>query len=330
MAHVDSKTGFKNGMAKHLKPFHSLEAVGMPANRSRDLFQLTLNLLHQYHSQIVLLTLITGCMACTVATSVYFDSTFSLLAPLFCCLFIGGVYLLNWMTETTHDFINSPSRIHVINHRTIYWTLTIASLAISFVISVWTNKLNFTLIFLYVVGVLYSVPLIPGIRNRAFAFIRLKDITFVKSLLVATCFPLFLYEVTRLFTDSNMIWESGIHWFYLGLSIALFSDTIFDDMLDMPGDLQAGTVTVPIFIGKKNTCRLMIGLSVLWSTAMVTLWMRDHIGTQLLVPLLIQSLFPMTWLIHHKFFPKFNLLLDVSIEGIFWVTAFTILIAKMA
>lgn len=287
-------------------------------------------LLHfkKFHSHLVLLTLISGAAATVMATGAFYQVSISPWAPGFWFLFIGGVYLLNWVTETQHDFINNPSRIQVVKHKFFYWSLTIFCLSASMAIAIAKGSLNFSLIFLFAVGFMYSIPSFPLLKQRRLVFVKLKDMTFIKSLLVAICFPLGSFETARLFANDVIQWNPNIAWFYMGYVLLMWLNTVFDDLLDIPGDIESGTVTVPIFLGEKNTIRWFLFIIMSWVCILCLFNMAGKISDQYLGLLLIQAIYPMTWLILRKFRPQSKLLLDFAIEFGLWVTAITISLAN--
>ncbi len=291
-------------------------------------FERIYSLGEQYHSQWVLLTLISGSTACVVATGFYFREQISWLAPIFCFSFIAGVYLLNWLLETTHDFINSPSRLQVIKYKSAYWVLTSSCFVLSLGIAAYKNKLNFSLLFLFAMGLMYSVPSLPVFRKGSVIFLRLKDVTLLKSLLVALCFPLLCFETVRLFSSADMAGDSGIFWFYGGFAITTFLNTVFDDMLDIPGDEEAGIMTLPILLGAANTQRLLIGVTVVWASLLWFFHEQGTIAQNHFAPLLLQAAFPLVWPTIHHLWPKSRLLLDISIECVFWMMALALLLSR--
>ncbi len=325
---------FTHGGRRRLPPRLSQNEAALPAAHPPDASRFSHSawararrLGEQYHAQWVLLTLVSGATACVVATSVFYHERIFWLALVFCCSFIAGVYLLNWLLETTHDFINSPSRLQVVKHKAMYWGLACSCYVLSLVVVVSRGRVNLALIFLFAMSVMYSTPSLPVVRKGTLVFLRLKDVTFLKSLLVALCFPLLSFESVRLFTSANMMEAPGILWFYAGFAITTFLATVYDDMLDIPGDTEAGVVTLPILLGAANTRRFLVGTTAMWVSVIAFFYGQGMIVHRHLLPLLLQAAFPLTWPAIHRAWPKSRLALDVSIEGVFWMTALALVLS---
>ncbi|MBI5568073.1 MAG: UbiA family prenyltransferase [Chloroflexi bacterium] len=92
-------------------------------------------------------------------------------------------------------------------------------------------------------------------------FTRLKDIIFVKTLLVGPLWGVVLVLAPALYLDLSVTAE--LVWVYGYVSWRIMFNTVIFDLADLEGDRQAGTRTLPVVWGARNTMRALVIMNVL-------------------------------------------------------------------
>lgn len=168
------------------------------------------------------------------------------------------------------DLINQPLR-HQYFRRYGRLNLAMAAVALGFVFVLCALRsaalAGFLIALPVVLSALYSFGwkrFFPQAR-----FTRLKDITFVKTLLVGPLWGVVVVLSPAWYLDlpftSNLLWVYG----YISWRV-MFSSVIFD-LADLEGDRQAGTRSLPVVWGPQNTMRALVianALSVGWVAQM--------------------------------------------------------------
>lgn len=110
-----------------------------------------------------------------------------------------------------------------------------------------------------VLGILYSVPVIPrGLRQRL-GIESLKDIPGSKTLSAALAWGVVAAVVPALARGG--LSPGGVALAFCYVSVLVFIRCAVFDILDVQGDLIVGKETIPIVIGEKNTRTFLVSLS---------------------------------------------------------------------
>ncbi|MDB5050315.1 MAG: UbiA prenyltransferase [Fibrobacteres bacterium] len=203
--------------------------------------------------------------------------------PLNCLSFMGiifGVYTLNRFTDTTEDFTNDIGRLLFFQRKRAFLFLAEASLAASIGILLYVGKLNWMHFLLLAMGFGYSYRLVPWYsRTRGFRMLRIKEMTFVKNLAVSFLWSSSVFVVPVLYSgaagfDRVMVWLLAG-----GLFISTFNNTLFDDIMDEPGDRVAGIKTLPTLWGGRKSIALLMTVDVAWLLAVAALRLAGRIDS---------------------------------------------------
>jgi 4-hydroxybenzoate polyprenyltransferase len=108
---------------------------------------------------------------------------------------------------------------------------------------------------LILLGVFYSIPLIPSGVRHVWRYAKIKDIPGSKTLLEAFAWAVVI-TLVPLLTDRTIDWPAVIVTFFVVLALA-FVRTAFFDVFQVQGDLIVGVETLPITIGEKRTMSLL-------------------------------------------------------------------------
>ena len=180
-------------------------------------------------------------------------------------LVVFGVYNLNRKTDEGEDAVNHTERYSFTKrYETILFRSAIFAFILAFCLSALQGfgSLLITTIPL-VAGIVYSVPLFPA----RFGFRRLKEVPFMKSLIVAFSWtlPATLLPICHAGLSAGA--ATGIVGvFFL---IQTFTNTVVYDIRDVEGDVASGVRTIPTIFGAQRTLLLLTAVNVTVGAALV-------------------------------------------------------------
>jgi 4-hydroxybenzoate polyprenyltransferase len=170
---------------------------------------------------------------------------------------------------------------------------------------------------LSLLGVIYSVPIVPSNLRHLWKYTKMKDIPGSKNLLEALAWAAVI-TLLPLLEPLNMQWPALSVAFFFVLMTA-FVRAAFFDILEVQGDLIVGVETLPITLGEKKT--LLLLKSIIISTAIVLIItpLFKAVGPfsyLMLIPLFILSFLLSTY---EKGRIQHGLLLEYLVEGNFLI-----------
>jgi len=195
------------------------------------------------------------------AMSLYVKSNASIGVILFLCvlgaLLVEGIYLLNRYTDD--DSISYPERTTVFRHSSWLLILAILAIVVPIFILLTIGMLRPLPVFICgaIIGVLYSVQLIPIVTKKSFRWISLKEIPFVKNLLVALLWGGSGLTIVILIKDTNLFIRPENIILFVTFFVTTMTSTIACDMRDWEGDKLKGLITLPTQLGLKGTGLLL-------------------------------------------------------------------------
>jgi 4-hydroxybenzoate polyprenyltransferase len=201
-----------------------------------------------------------------------------------------SVYGLNKLTDINEDSLNNPDRVKTIKKiESIFKYLVVLSFILSFVLGFLVNVLTLPVLsFPLLLGTLYSVKLSKNLP-------RLKEITGIKNITIGLSWAVnstFLPAISILGKNHILI----LSIFYLLFIKSCINNIIFD-VIDIEGDRKNGIITIPVFLGIKNTRKLLF---ILNSTLIFWLLFSSFLGFfQRYLFILIFIIFYGYWYILH-------------------------------
>ncbi len=190
---------------------------------------------------------------------------FDLAAAAILALVVFAVYNLNRKTDEEEDVVNHTERYSFTKkYETILFRSAIMAFILAFCLSALqgVGSLLITTIPL-AAGVIYSVPLFPA----RFGFRRLKEVPFMKSLIVAISWTLPATFLPICHAGLSAGAATGIVGvFFL---VQTFTNTVVYDIRDLEGDVASGIRTIPTIFGSGRTLLLLTGMNAVIGTALV-------------------------------------------------------------
>lgn len=202
-----------------------------------------------------------------IAFFIYFGRKPDWVVAAFFCILTAGTYLLNRISDKEDKF-NNILRWRFFNEtpmKTAFWmTFAILTLIIPVISLILLNKYNTALQFaaISIVGVIYTIKMIPIIKKNKLDWISLKEIPPIKNLVVCT-----IWSGSAIVIAASMlgisIFRKDLLLLFITFFISTCNNTITSDARDIPGDQMRNIKTIPCKLGLKNTFRLLSVLSIL-------------------------------------------------------------------
>jgi len=171
---------------------------------------------------------------------------------LICFLVSIFVYSFNRFTDVKEDTINNPERLKFFKKFKYYFFVSaLVSFMLVVVITLLHSFLTFFVSFLPIILVLlYSKPWLP---RRISFYSRLKEIFFIKNLVVSTGWSLIPFFVA-VYTNS---FHPGIFFISPFVFLRIFIGVIIFDIRDMKGDKIHNIFSIPLKLGLPKTKNLV-------------------------------------------------------------------------
>ena len=171
--------------------------------------------------------------------------------------YIYAMHILNQFLDKEAGQYNDPDRAQfLIKHRFLLIGAGVFSAAAALVLCLMIGTLPFIVVSLMsLLGIVYSLPVVPPALRRRLKFASLKDIPGSKTVSAAGAWAVVAAVLPAMAFN---IW----HPVYLSLAFVYVATLVFCrcaifDVLDVQGDLVVGKETLPIVLGEAKTQRLV-------------------------------------------------------------------------
>lgn len=213
--------------------------------------------------------------------------------PLLTFLYLYAMHIFNRFLDKGASAYNDPDRAAFLERHKVLLNITgisaiLLALALSWIMGVSTL---IALCALSLLGVIYSIPLVPERFRRRYRFVKIKDIPGSRSLSEALAWVAVITVVPMLETAGGRPLPALIS----GLVVFLWSyaRAILFSLFQVQGDLMVGAETLPITLGERRT--LLFLKVVLFISALVLITgplsgMAGPFSYLMLIPLLTLSL----------------------------------------
>ena len=180
--------------------------------------------------------------------------------PLLAFLYIYAMYVLNRFLDKGASTYNDPEKATFYRKNRIFLVLTgIVSAVIALTLSYMLGtKIYLLMAGLCILGIIYSIPLVPMSLRHLWRYSKIKDIPGSKSLSEALAWAAVIALLPLLGKDP-IKWPSTLIIFYVVFSMAYVRTALFD-ILQVQGDMIVGKETLPITLGENKTIFLVKGI----------------------------------------------------------------------
>jgi 4-hydroxy-3-methylbut-2-enyl diphosphate reductase len=192
------------------------------------------------------------------------------LLMLIATLYIFSMYILNSFTDQEAIRLNEPGKTEFLRkNKRVLIELAVVSAVISILFSVKIGLIPFLLLLLSsILGIFYSIKIIPLNLSRDHSFQRLKDIPASKDLFVALAWTMVTVLIPYFSTEEDIPPLSTFTTFLFVFLLVYIRSVLFD-IRDIQGDRIIGRETIPILIGKENTKIFLVILAGLSATGLL-------------------------------------------------------------
>ena len=197
-----------------------------------------------------------GAFSFTYAALCLAGGTTDLVFPLMAALYIYAMHVFNRFLDKGAASYHDPARATFQKqHRRLLILMGSFAMGISLILSFITGFGTFmTLVGLSLLGVVYSIPLIPEGTGNRHRFVKIKDIPGSRSLSEALAWVAVMV-LLPLFSGSSGPVLSVVVTTIVVFSFSYARAVLFS-LFQLQGDLMVGTETLPITLGEKRTLAL--------------------------------------------------------------------------
>lgn len=174
--------------------------------------------------------------------------------------YIYAMHILNHFLDKEAGQYNDPDRAQFLaNHRFFLIGSGIFSAAAALLLCVMMGLWPFVIVsFISLLGILYSVPVVPPSLKTRLKFASLKDIPGSKTVSAAGAWAV---VVAVLPAVGFGVWQPlALELAFVYTAVLVFCRCALFDVLDVQGDLVVGKETIPIMLGEAGTMRLVYWL----------------------------------------------------------------------
>lgn len=204
-----------------------------------------------------------GAFCFAYAASILSNSRPDITIPTLSFLYIYAMHVLNRLLDKGAGAYNDPERAAFIRkYRSLLITTGIASTAAAMCLSLSVGLTTFlALAMLSLMGIIYSIPIIPERIRQRWRYSKIKDIPGSRSLSEALAWVAVISILPLLNTD-HIIRPAAIVSATVVFLMSYVRSVLFD-FFQVQGDLIVGTETLPIVLGKQKTLSLLRAILII-------------------------------------------------------------------
>ena len=178
-------------------------------------------------------------------------------------LYVFTVHVFNRYTERLNDELLDPSRTSFFKAfgKPLIITATISSF-ISMFLSYELGAIPFALlIFSYLMGILYSIRIVPEKLQPFIKYKRLRDVPGSKDIFIALAWAWVIVLIPALKEEIHFTYQSIVMLGFVSLTV--FIRSVIFDIMSIEDDRIVGRETIPIIIGPKRTEAMLLIISMI-------------------------------------------------------------------
>jgi 4-hydroxy-3-methylbut-2-enyl diphosphate reductase len=267
-----------------------------------------------------------GGFALAYAAAILSGRTPDLIHPCLALLYIYAMHVLNRFLDKGASTYNDPERAGFYGKHRGFLILSgvfsmIGALGLSYYLG---TMVFFAIAGLSILGIIYSIPIVPIRLRHLWRYSKIKDIPGSKTLSVALAWGV-LISLLPLLEPTSMALLPAIISFFVVFSMVYVRSAIFD-IFQVQGDLIVGVETLPIVLGEKRTLLLLR-----WVILLGALFLASAALTGLVAPfsyllLLVFLSLSLCLLVYQKRWLYPGTRLEAMVEGNFFLAGLLALI----
>jgi (E)-4-hydroxy-3-methyl-but-2-enyl pyrophosphate reductase len=198
-----------------------------------------------------------GAFSLAYAAAVLSERIPDLAFPWLTFLYIYAMHVLNRFLDKGASAYNDPERAAFLRkHRLLLIIMGIGAIIAGLALAHDIGIITFiALSVVSLLGIIYSLPLIPERFQHKYPYSKIKDIPGSRSLSESFAWVT-LITVLPLLELGSIIWPAAIISFLVVFLLSYVRSALFD-IFQAQGDLIVGTETLPIILGEKKTLALL-------------------------------------------------------------------------
>lgn len=178
-------------------------------------------------------------------------------------LYVFTVHVFNRYTERLNNELFDPSRTRFFKDfgKPLIITAIIASF-ISMFLSYELGTIPFILlIFSYLMGILYSIRIVPDKLQRFIKYKKLRDVPGSKDIFIALAWAWVIVLIPALKEELHFTYQSIVIMGFVSLTV--FIRSVIFDIMSIEDDRIVGRETIPIIIGPQKTEWMLLIISII-------------------------------------------------------------------
>ncbi len=205
------------------------------------------------------------CLACAVMRGMA-EAWLSVLVSGF---YIFAIHVLNHYTDREYAQYKESYKLNVLEkHKAVFVTAGLVAAGAGLVLSAVMGPMALgVMAFATLMGLTYSLPIVPKEIARFIRVRRVRDLPMSKNLGTALAWCLMIVVLPVLELGRRLDVLPTLTVFAFSFAVVFARSTLLD-LRDVQGDMMIGNETIPIIFGEKRTKLLLAGV-VLASTALV-------------------------------------------------------------
>jgi 4-hydroxy-3-methylbut-2-enyl diphosphate reductase len=185
-----------------------------------------------------------------------------LVHPALAFFYIYAMYVLNRFLDRGASAYNDPERANFYKkHRTFLFTTGVGAMAATLLLS---HSMGSTVLFatagLSLLGMIYSITIVPSSLRQMWQFSKIKDIPGSKTISQALAWAA-LMSLVPLLETGELSWGPALVAFLFVFAVVYVRGGLFE-IFELQGDMIVGRETLPIAIGEKRTLFLLKGITL--------------------------------------------------------------------
>jgi 4-hydroxy-3-methylbut-2-enyl diphosphate reductase len=267
-----------------------------------------------------------GGFALAYAAAVLSGRTPDLIHPCIALLYIYAMHVLNRFLDKGASTYNDPERASFYRRYRVFLILSgVFSMIGALGLSYYLGTMVFLAIAgLSVLGIIYSLPIVPVSLRHLWRYSKIKDIPGSKTLSVALAWGV-LISLLPLLEPTSLAWPAVIVSFFFVFSMVYVRSALFD-IFQVQGDLIVGVETLPIVLGEKRTLHLLKWIILSGALVLCLAALAKLVGPFSWLLLLVFLSFTLCLLIYQKRWLYPGTRLEAMVEGNFFLAGLLALI----
>ena len=227
-----------------------------------------------------------GAFSLTYAGLILYRGGAPLIYPILTMLYVYGMHVLNRFLDKEASRYNDPGvALFYGQHKAFLIVTALSGLGGGITISLYLGLPQFLLFFaLTILGLVYSVPIIPWRLGYLGRYAKIKDLPGSKTMAEALAWGT-ISSLLPIIGWPNPVWP-GVLASFLFVSSMCYVRCGLLDILNIQGDLIVGRETLPIALGEERALKLLVSSNVFFGLLLVlsaVLKIVSNLGYPLLI-----------------------------------------------